>query len=160
MKVWAASTFFSKKIDQMVWFLWSFQIIICHSVFCIIWWFCWFACQTKMCDLESKCWENSQTQFSLKDRSEGKVPNCALDTRSRYRLYRWDFAFCLFLIFNAQYLMRGFYFCTQSPSCHTEFTRVESVENVQVLAGWKLLTFRYFWKVSCHFVSFIVFIQF
>ena len=45
-----ASTFFSKKIDQMVRFLWSFQIVIWHSIFCIIWWFCRFACQTKMCD--------------------------------------------------------------------------------------------------------------
>ena len=44
-----ASTFFSKKIDQMVRFLWSFQIVIWHAVFCIIWWFCRFACQTKRC---------------------------------------------------------------------------------------------------------------
>ena len=50
-------------------------------------------------------------------------------SRSRYRLYRWDFAFYggnsdLY----AQYLMRGFYFRIQSPSCHTEFARVESIE--------------------------------
>ena len=50
-------------------------------------WFCRLACQTKMCDLESKF---TVTQFFLKDRSEEKVPNFALDIVSTGGIFsRW-----------------------------------------------------------------------
>ena len=64
------------------------------------------------------------TQFFLKDRSEGKVPNPALDIVSTGGIlpFTGNSDLC------AQYLMCGFYFRIQSPSCHTEFARVESVE--------------------------------
>ena len=79
------------------------------------------------------------TQCFLKDRSEDRVPNFALDSVSAGGIF-FFFQGGNFDL-NAQYLMREFNFHIQSLC----------------IAGWKLLSFCYFWKKKKHFVISSVF---
>ena len=116
------------------------------------------------------------TQFFLKDRSEGKVPNSAIDIVSTggsspftvgtlifmHNIWCMDSIFVYnhhHVILNS-HMLRVLKRLIVPSGGDGMLMRTWHNHVVQALAGWKLLTFRYFWKISCHFVSFLVFIQF
>ena len=173
-----ASTVFSKKIDQMVQFLWSFQIVTWHAVFCIIWWFCRFpSLSDQNVRIRIKILRIfTVTQFYLKDRSEEKVPNSALNRVSTGGIFPFRVGILIFMhniwcvnsifVYNHHHVILNSHVLRvlkrddwiQWRRCYAE---------AYVTWSWcigprwvKIIDFLLFLKILCNFVCILVFIQF
>ena len=154
----------------MVWFLWCLQIFRWYNVFCIIWWFWWYASRTKMLQFKINILRKiTVMQIFWTGRSEGVVPNFAFDNVSVCGIFSSKVGILIFMrniwcissilvyglhiILNSH--MLGMLIITSSGGDHADMFMY-----MWHVAGWKSLIFMFLLTTSCHFVSFLVFIQF
>ena len=116
------------------------------------------------------------TQFFLKDKSEEKVPNFAIDRLSGEGIFSFRVGILIFMhniwCVNSFFVYNHHHVILNSHELRVLRRTIESsgedfmlMRHAYVMwswcrAGWKLLTSRYFWKSSCHFVCFLAFFQF
>ena len=111
------------------------------------------------------------TQFFLKDRSEEKVLNFALDSVCAGGILSFSVGILIFMlniwcvnsifVYNLHHAILNLHMLgVLKRTIESSDGDHDTWHDHDCIAGWKLLSFRYFWQALCHFACFLVFIQF